>query len=109
MKSPGVGITAFFVCPAVGNRPTSYRKMVERNHSDADLVLFVKRFLIQTTIVARFYSGNDVRQVVPLSSLMINLRVKFIRGNFQYFLGRLNSVFYEEAKCSLVVCFNYIT
>ena len=23
MKSPGVGITAFFVCPTVGNRPTS--------------------------------------------------------------------------------------
>ena len=25
MKSPGVGIKAFFVCPAVGNRPTSER------------------------------------------------------------------------------------
>ena len=25
MKSPGVGITAFFVCPTVGNRPTSER------------------------------------------------------------------------------------
>ena len=35
-------------------------------------------------------------QMVPLSSLMINLPVKFIRGNFDYFLGRLNSVFYEE-------------
>ena len=29
---------------------------------------------------------------------MINLPVKFIRGNFDYFLGRLNSVFYEEAS-----------
>ena len=97
------------MCPAVRNRPTSYRKMVERNHSEADLVLFVESFLIQTTIVARFYSGNDVRQVVPLSSLMINLPVKFIRGNFEYFLGRLNNVFYEEAKCPSVVCFNNIT
>ena len=25
MKSPGVEITAFFVCPTVGNRPTSER------------------------------------------------------------------------------------
>ena len=25
MKNPGVGITAFFVCPTVGNRPTSER------------------------------------------------------------------------------------
>ena len=25
MKSPGVGITAFFVCPTVGNGPTSER------------------------------------------------------------------------------------
>ena len=25
MKSPGVGITAFFMCPTVGNRPTSER------------------------------------------------------------------------------------
>ena len=25
MKSPGVGITAFFVCPTAGNRPTSER------------------------------------------------------------------------------------
>ena len=40
---------------------------------------------------------------------MINLPVKFIRGNFEYFLGRLNNVFYEEAKCPSVVCFNYIT
>ena len=29
---------------------------------------------------------------------MINLPVKFIRGNFDYFLGRLNSVFYEEVS-----------
>ena len=29
---------------------------------------------------------------------MINFPVKFIRGNFDYFLGRLNSVFYEEAS-----------
>ena len=36
--------------------------------------------------------------MVPLSSLMINLRVKFIRGNFDYFLGRLNSVFYDEVS-----------
>ena len=41
MKSPGVGITAFFVCPTVGNRPPSERQKVERNHSEADLVLFV--------------------------------------------------------------------
>ena len=34
--------------------------------------------------------------MVPLSSLMINLPVKFIRGNFDCFLARLNSVFYEE-------------
>ena len=53
-------------------------------------------------MVARFYSGND-------SSLMINLPVKFIRGNFEYFLGRLNNVFYEEGKCPSVVCFNNIT
>ena len=37
-------------------------------------------------------------QMVPLSSLMINLPVKFIRGNFDYFLGRRNSVFYEEVS-----------
>ena len=30
MKSPGVGITVFFVCPTVG-----------KNHSEADPVLFV--------------------------------------------------------------------
>ena len=77
--------------------------MVERNHSETDLVLFVKSFLIQTAIVTRFYSGNDVRQMVPLSSLMINLPVKFIRGNFEYFLGRLNNVFYEEAKCPSII------
>ena len=43
---------------------------------------------------------------------MINLPVKFIRGNFEYFLlflGRLNNVLYEEAKCPSVVCFNNIT
>ena len=40
---------------------------------------------------------------------MINLPVKFIRGNFEYFLGRLNNVFYEEGKCPSVVCFNGIT
>ena len=55
------------------------------------------------TVVARFYSGNDEHQMVPLSSLMINLPVKFIRGNFEYFLGRLNNVFYEEAKCPLII------
>ena len=43
MKSPeGGGITAFFVCPMLGNRPTSEREMVERNCSEADPVLFVK-------------------------------------------------------------------
>ena len=43
MKSPGVGITAFFVCPTVGNRPTeSERWMVEGNHLESDPVLFVK-------------------------------------------------------------------
>ena len=52
-------------------------------------------------MVARFYSGND-------GSLMINLPVKFIRGDFEYF-GRLNNVFYEERKCPSVVCFNGIT
>ena len=36
--------------------------------------------------------------MVPLSSLMINLPVKFIRGIFDYFLGRLNSVFYEQVS-----------
>ena len=64
-------------------------------------------FLIQT-VGAKFYSGNDEHQMVPLSSLMMNLPVKFIRGNFDYFLGRLNKVFYEEAKCPSVVCFNDI-
>ena len=65
-------------------------------------------FLIQT-VGAKFYSGNDEHQMVPLSSLMMNLPIKFIRGNFDYFLGRLNNVFYEEAKCPSVVCFNDIT
>ena len=64
-------------------------------------------FLIQT-VVAKFYSGNDEHQMVPLSSLMMNLPVKFIRGNFDYFLGRLNNVFYEEVKCPSVVCFKDI-
>ena len=49
MKSPGEGITAFFACPTVGNRPTSERQMVERNHSETDPVLFVKswKFLLR--------------------------------------------------------------
>ena len=47
--------------------------------------------------------------MAPLSSLMINLPVKFRTGNFDYFLGRLNYVFYEEAKCPSFVCFNVIT
>ena len=34
---------------------------------------------------------------------MINLLLKFIRGNFEYFLGRLNNVFYEEAKCPSII------
>ena len=29
---------------------------------------------------------------------MTNLPVKFTRGNFDYFLGRLNGIFYEEAS-----------
>ena len=37
-------------------------------------------------------------QMVPLGSLLINFPVKFIRGNFDYFLNRLNRVFYEEAS-----------
>ena len=36
--------------------------------------------------------------MVPLSSLTINLPAKFTRGNFDYFLGQLNSVVYEEAS-----------
>ena len=36
--------------------------------------------------------------MVPLSSLLINFPVKFIRGSFDYFLNRLNRVFYEEAS-----------
>ena len=35
--------------------------------------------------------------MVPLSSL-IPLPLKFIRRNFDYFLGLLNSVFYEEVS-----------
>ena len=46
MKSPGVGITAFFVCPTAGNRSTSDRYMIERNHSEADPVLFVKSYMV---------------------------------------------------------------
>ena len=42
--------------------------------------------------------------MVPLSSLMINLPVKFIRGNFDYFLGLLNSVFYKEARAKDILC-----
>ena len=72
MKSPRMGITAFFVSPTVGNRPTSERLMVERYHSEANPLLFVKSCFLIQTIVARFYSGNDVHQMVSLSSLMIN-------------------------------------
>ena len=72
--------------------------MVERNHSEADPVLFVE--------MCKVYSGNDVPQMVPLSSLVMNLPVKFIRGNFDYFLGRLNSVFYEEARTNILCQFN---
>ena len=36
--------------------------------------------------------------MVPLSSLTINLPAKLTRGNFDYFLGQLNSVLYEEAS-----------
>ena len=43
-------------------------------------------------LVARFYSGNDLHQMVPLSSLMINLPVKFIRGKLEHFLGQFNKV-----------------
>ena len=66
--------------------------MGERNHSEVDPVLFVKRLQGFT------HAGNDVHQMVPLSSLLINLPVKFMRGKFDYFLGRLNSVFYEEVS-----------
>ena len=65
--------------------------MAERNHSEADPVLSVKGCKVLLT-------GNGVPQMVPLSSLVIFLPVKLIRGNFDYFLGRLNSVFYEEAS-----------
>ena len=44
------------------------------------------------------YPNDQNAKMVPLSSLMINVPVKFIRGNFDYFLGRLNSVFYEEVS-----------
>ena len=46
--------------------------MVERSHSEADPVLFLKSCFLIQTVVARFYSGNDVHQMVSLSSLMIN-------------------------------------
>ena len=76
--------------------------MVEKNHSEADLALFLKSYIL----VARSYSptGNDIHQMVPLSSLTINLSVKFIRGKFLA-LPWSNNVFYEEVKCSSVVCF----
>ena len=64
--------------------------MVEKNHSEADPVLFVK----SCKVLLRY----DVLQIVHLSSLIINLPAKFTRGNFDYFLGRLNGVFYEVAS-----------
>ena len=70
-------------------------------HSEADPALFVKSFLIQTSRKV-LLTGNDVHQMVPLSSLMMNLPVKFIRGKFEHFCGQLNNIFYEEAKCSSV-------
>ena len=39
---------------------------------------------------------------------MINLPVKFIRGNFDYFLGRLNSVFYEEVSALQLFVFTIL-
>ena len=39
---------------------------------------------------------------------MINLPVKFIRGNFDYFLGRLNSVFYEEVSALKLFVFTIL-
>ena len=76
--------------------------MVERNHSEADLALFLKSYIL----VARSYSptGNDIHQIVSLSSLTINLPVKFIRGKFEHFPGQIMYL-YEEVKCSSVVCF----
>ena len=61
--------------------------MVERNHSEADLALFLKSYIL----VARSYSptGNDIHQMVPLSSLTINFPVKFIRRKFELFLGQI--------------------
>ena len=61
--------------------------MVERNHSEADLALFLKSYIL----VARSYSptGNDIHQIVSLSSLTINLPVKFIRGKFEHFPGQI--------------------
>ena len=40
---------------------------------------------------------------------MINLPVKFIRGNFDYFLGRLNGVFYEEVRALQLFVLSTIT
>ena len=80
-----------FVCMPVHRLERDGRKEPFRGRS----CTLCKEFLIQT-VVARFYSGNDEHQMVPLSSLMINLPVTFIRGNFDYFLGRLNSVFMKR-------------
>ena len=78
--------------------------MVERNHSEADPVLFVK----SCKVLLRNFYPFDVPQMVPLSSLMINLRVKFIRRNFDYFLGHLNSVFYEEVSALQLFVFTIL-
>ena len=67
-----------------------------------------KEFLIQT-IVARFYSGNDEHQMVPLSSLMINLPVKFIRGKLSTFLAGWITCFMKRRSALQIVCFNNIT
>ena len=61
-------------------------------------------------LVVRFYSGNDIHQMVPLSSLMINLPVKFIRGKFEHFLGQLNNVYFKKRRNALQFsCFKNIT
>ena len=62
--------------------------MVKRNHSEADPALSVKSFLIQ------------ISRKVLFRSLMINLPVNVIRGKFEHFV---TNVFYEEAKCKMVV------
>ena len=46
--------------------------------------------------------------MVPLSSLVVSLPVKFIGGNFDYFLGRLNSVFYEEVSALQLFVFTIL-